>query len=191
RTEELERTNAKLKQISVTDGLTNLLNRRAFEEVFLTEYKRAYREKSSLAILMIDLDHFKRINDQYGHPFGDLCLIKAAEIISQNIRRPSDVAARYGGEEFIRLLPNTDTHGAVYVARNILRMLAEALVTDGEHQLAMTASIGVSAETPRSSDGREGLLKQADQQLYAAKEAGRNRIVWCNDLGVPGNARSG
>ncbi len=178
RTEELEQTNAKLKQISVTDGLTKLLNRRAFEDIFHTEYRRAYREKSSITILMIDLDHFKRINDQYGHPFGDLCLIKAAEIIHQNIRRPSDVAARYGGEEFILLLPNTDANGAIYVARKILRTLAATLVTDGEHQLSMTASIGMASEIPQVRDARERLLKAADLNLYAAKESGRNQVMW-------------
>ncbi|MAL96986.1 MAG: hypothetical protein CL583_00905 [Alteromonadaceae bacterium] len=178
RTEELEKTNAKLKEISATDGLTNLLNRRAFEEAFLTEYKRAYRDKSSLAVLMIDLDHFKLINDQHGHPFGDLCLIRTAEVIRDNLRRPSDIAARYGGEEFILLLPNTDTQGAVCVAKNILESLSQTLMDDGERRLTITASIGVAARVPQDQVSRETLLKGADQNLYAAKESGRNRVEW-------------
>lgn len=178
RTEELEKTNAKLKEISATDGLTNLLNRRAFEETFLTEYKRAYRDKSSLAVLMIDLDHFKLINDQHGHPFGDLCLIRTAGVIRNNLRRPSDIAARYGGEEFILLLPNTDTHGAARVAQNILESLSQTLMDDGERRLTITASIGVAAHVPQDQVSRETLLKGADQNLYAAKESGRNRVEW-------------
>ena len=178
RTEELEKANAKLKEISATDGLTSLMNRRAFEEVFLTEYKRAYREKYSLAILMIDLDHFKRINDQFGHPFGDLCLVKAADVIRANIRRPPDIAARYGGEEFILLLPNTDTEGAICVARNLLKSLTETPVEDSGHRLFMSASIGIAARVPEDQVNREALLKEADQNLYVAKENGRNRIEW-------------
>ena len=178
RTEELEKTNSKLKEISATDGLTNLLNRRAFEELFRNEYKRAYREKSSIALLMIDLDHFKRINDQYGHPFGDLCLIKAAELVRASIRRPQDVAARYGGEEFILLLPNTDLEGAACIAQTLLANLAQTIVSDGQHQVFMTASIGAASQIPDNDSSREALLKTADLNLYAAKENGRNQVVW-------------
>ncbi|MAL96987.1 MAG: hypothetical protein CL583_00910 [Alteromonadaceae bacterium] len=178
RTEELEQANIKLKEIGSTDGLTNLLNRRAFEEIFLVEYKRAYRGKSPLAILMIDLDHFKKINDTYGHPFGDLCLIKAASLIQGSIRRPPDVAARYGGEEFIVMLPDTDVKGAVCVATNILKDLSGTEIRDGALVTAITASIGVTAAIPDSQSNRDKLLKDADQNLYAAKEKGRNRVEW-------------
>lgn len=178
RTEELEQANIKLKEIGSTDGLTNLLNRRAFEEIFLVEYKRAYRGKSPVAILMIDLDHFKQINDTYGHPFGDLCLITAASLIQGCIRRPPDVAARYGGEEFIVMLPDTDIKGAVCVAGNILKGLSGTAIRDGERVTAITASIGVAAAIPDSQSDRDKLLKEADQNLYAAKEKGRNRLEW-------------
>lgn len=178
RTEELEKTNAKLQEISATDGLTHLLNRRAFDEIFLTEYKRAYREKKSIALVMIDLDHFKSVNDSHGHPFGDLCLLAAAEVIRSNLKRPSDVAARYGGEEFVLLLPDTDSEGAVDVAHNILKSLAQTVVDDGERSLIITASIGVADRIPDEQANHETLLKEADQNLYVAKEGGRNRVEW-------------
>lgn len=176
RTEELEIANARLKEMSATDGLTSLLNRRAFEEIYEREFKRAYREKSSLAILMIDLDHFKKINDQHGHPFGDRCLVSAANIIRANLRRPPDIAARYGGEEFILLLPNTDADGALCVANNILRDLASNVVREGNLALRLTASIGVISRTPDEELEREALLKMADERLYQAKANGRNRV---------------
>lgn len=178
RTEELEQANSKLKQMGATDSLTNMLNRRAFEEIFQTEYKRAYREKHPLAILMIDLDHFKSINDRYGHPFGDLCLVKAAGAIVANIRRPPDVGARYGGEEFIVMLPQTDTAGAVCVAEGILDTLARTRIEDGKNSITVSASIGVAVRIPEDPSERERLLKEADQNLYAAKENGRNRVEW-------------
>lgn len=182
RTEELEKANAKLKEISATDGLTGLLNRRAFEELFQIEYQRAYREKAPLSIIMVDLDHFKQINDQYGHPFGDLCLIKAAELIRSNIRRPPDAAARYGGEEFILLLPKTDLQGALCVARNILKAFNGAKVQDGDLCLTVTASLGVASHIPDAHTSREALLREADMNLYQAKGNGRNRVEWQSSL---------
>ncbi|MGM0564383.1 MAG: sensor domain-containing diguanylate cyclase [Pseudomonadota bacterium] len=177
RTEELEKANALLKKISETDGLTGLLNRRAFESRFDTEYKRAFREKSSVAIVMIDLDHFKQINDQYGHPFGDLCLKTVAKVVRSNLRRPPDVAARYGGEEFILLLPGIDSRGAEVVANNILFALADTVIEDGETRVSMTASMGIASATPSPETSREQLLKEADEKLYQAKENGRNQVV--------------
>lgn len=176
RTEELEVANARLREMSATDSLTSLLNRRAFEEIYEREFKRAYREKSPLAILMIDLDHFKKINDQHGHPFGDRCLVSAAGIVRQNLRRPTDIAARYGGEEFILLLPGTDSDGALCVANNILRDLSTSVVSEGKLALRLTASIGVISRVPDDAMTRETLLKQADERLYEAKANGRNRV---------------
>ncbi len=190
RTEELELANSKLKQISATDGLTNLLNRRAFEELFQIEYKRAYREKRALAVLMIDLDHFKQINDRYGHPFGDLCLVQTSHAILANIRRPPDIAGRYGGEEFIVLLPNTDTEGAVHVARSILATLARTEIQDGAQSITVAASIGVAAHVPDDQSDRARLLKEADQSLYVAKANGRNRVEW-HTQGFPGDEEPG
>ncbi|WP_168016100.1 diguanylate cyclase [Halomonas salinarum] len=176
RTEELEMANAQLMKISATDSLTEMLNRRAFGEVFKNEYKRAFREQSPIAILMIDLDHFKSINDTYGHPFGDKCLQKTASVIRHNLRRPQNTAARYGGEEFIVLLPGTDREGARQVGRDILEELSTTEMVDNM-SLRLTASIGVASHIPDSNTaGGEELVREADQRLYVAKESGRNRV---------------
>lgn len=178
RTEELEQANLKLKEMGAADGLTNLLNQRAFMEIFKNEYERVYRNQYSLAILMIDLDHFKSINDRYGHPFGDLCLVEAADVIRANIRRPTDIGARYGGEEFILMLPNTDVDGAVCVAQAILETLERTEIKDENHCVTVSASIGVAARIPEDQSDRQTLLKEADRQLYVAKDNGRSRVEW-------------
>lgn len=176
RTDELEQANQKLKEVSITDGLTGLYNRRHFDDVFASEFQRAYREKKPLALLMIDVDHFKPINDTHGHPFGDLCLQQVASIIMRSIRRPPDLAARYGGEEFVVLLPNTDLEGALCVAEAIRANLEATPVSDAAHCIRLTASLGAGAEIPASRDDPERLLRQVDQCLYQAKHNGRNRI---------------
>ncbi|MAM00415.1 MAG: hypothetical protein CL583_18395 [Alteromonadaceae bacterium] len=178
RTEELERSNAKLQEMSSTDGLTGLQNRRFFDELLQNEYRRAYRDKTPIALVMIDLDHFKSFNDTHGHQFGDLCLIKVGKMIKDNIRRPPDTAARYGGEEFVILLPNTDTAGALCVARNMLDILAATTISDGTICQQVTASIGVASHIPDDGTTPHGLLKEADINLYAAKANGRNRVEW-------------
>ncbi|HVL00230.1 MAG TPA: diguanylate cyclase [Dongiaceae bacterium] len=177
RTEELEAANRKLKEVSVTDGLTGLFNRRHFDEVFANEYQRAFREKQTLSVIMVDLDHFKKINDTYGHPFGDLCLQEAAAIIRKAIHRPPDMAARYGGEEFVVLLPNTDVAGALCVAETIRANLEACKVSDGNYRINLSASLGVSGEIPPERDTREQLLKRVDGHLYEAKHGGRNQVV--------------
>jgi two-component system, sensor histidine kinase LadS len=187
RTEELEKTNAKLKQISTTDGLTQLLNRRAFDEVFLIECRRACRDRRPITVVMMDLDHFKHVNDSYGHPFGDLCLVRTAEVIRASVRRPPDIAARYGGEEFILVLPGTDIQGGVRVAQKILETLAETVVDDGERQLIISASVGVACGIPDGQTDHEALVKAADHQLYAAKEGGRNRVSCNGAFVLPGD----
>ncbi len=176
RTEELQLANQRLQEVSITDGLTKLYNRRHFDELYTREYVRAFREQSSLCVLMIDVDFFKQVNDQYGHQFGDLCLVRAGEIIATGIRRPPDIAARYGGEEFVLVLPNTDLDGGHKVAMNLHRRFAETVVSDGERTVSMTVSIGVAGHMPAAREGRDELLKEADSLLYVAKQAGRNRI---------------
>jgi len=180
RTEALEQANAKLTTISATDALTGVMNRRAFDSLFEVEYKRAYRDKSPIALLMIDLDHFKQINDTHGHQIGDLCLTQAAEIIRSCIRRPPDNCARWGGEEFVVLLPNTDLDGAVCVAETIIARFAVARVSHAELSLKMSASMGAASHVPEHAVGREDLLRQADALLYKAKANGRNRVEFAN-----------
>ncbi|HVL00291.1 MAG TPA: diguanylate cyclase [Dongiaceae bacterium] len=178
RTEALEQANVQLQEASNTDALTGLRNRRYFNEAFELEFKRAFREKTSLSLLLLDIDHFKQINDSYGHPFGDLCLIQAAHVIRAQTRRPPDVAARYGGEEFVVLLPNTHEDGARHIATAICEGLRKTVISDDTRKVHITVSIGVVSLTPGPEDSTESLLKRADVLLYRAKEKGRNRVEW-------------
>jgi diguanylate cyclase (GGDEF)-like protein len=177
RTQALENANSKLQQLSTTDELTQLYNRRHINEMLAGEYRRALRDKTSLSLLMLDIDHFKQINDNYGHPTGDACLVHAAKIISGNIRRPPDVAARYGGEEFVVLLPNTQAEGARIVAENILHAFNTSHVQHAECTIPVSVSIGVASIFPTERDGHQNLLAEADRQLYLAKQGGRNQVA--------------
>ena len=179
RTEELEQANTRLRDLNVTDELTGLYNRRYLNQVLPTEYKRAFRESTCLSILMLDIDHFKMLNDTYGHQFGDICLAQTGQIIRQQLHRPTDIGIRYGGEEFVVLLPGTgtDSDGASSVAENIRSAIADCLVSDGEQSTKITISIGIATRVPDKHDDHEELLKLADKQLYIAKENGRNRIA--------------
>ena len=177
RTQALEAANSKLQLLSTTDELTQLYNRRHVNDMLDSEYRRALRDKTSLSVLMLDLDHFKQINDRYGHPTGDACLVHAARIISGHIRRPPDVAARYGGEEFVVLLPNTRADGARIVADNILRAFNASCVQHAECTIPVSVSIGVASVFPLERDGHNSLLAEADRQLYIAKQGGRNRVA--------------
>lgn len=177
RTQALEAANSKLQLLSTTDELTQLYNRRYINDTLASEYRRALRDKTSLSLLMLDIDHFKQINDSYGHPTGDACLVHAANIISGHIRRPPDVAARYGGEEFVVLLPNTQPEGARIVAENILRAFNASRVQHAECTIPVGVSIGVASIFPTERDGHKNLLAEADRQLYLAKQRGRNQVA--------------
>ncbi|MDX1589736.1 MAG: diguanylate cyclase [Oleiphilaceae bacterium] len=184
RTSDLQEANHKLQAMSRTDGLTGLHNRRSFDEVFVQEYRRAFRDAYPIAVIMIDIDHFKAVNDAHGHPFGDECLRIAGQLIEHCVKRPSDLAARYGGEEFVALLPNTDLEGALTVARQIHRAFEEETrpFTDGSS--GMTVSLGVASGIPGERDSHETLLSEADSSLYRAKENGRNQVQWVESEGV-------
>jgi len=176
RTQQLEATNLRLREISITDGLTGVHNRRHFSAVFDQEYRTAYRDRQCIAVLMIDVDHFKSLNDQYGHQAGDVCLTQVAEIIKNSVRRPADVIARYGGEEFIAVLPRTRLTEACRIAEAIRNNVANAVIVHNGITVKVTVSIGVAVATPATEDGGENLIKQADEQLYRAKSQGRNRV---------------
>jgi diguanylate cyclase len=176
RTEELEAANLRLRDMSVTDALTGLANRRRFSDCLALEYQRAYRQRDPLAVLMIDIDHFKRLNDGYGHPCGDRCIREVAAVIAGCVRRPGDLAARYGGDEFVVLLPATDMDGAYEVADQIRTAMSTLRIGNPLGELRITASIGVAAEVPPRRGRAEDLTNRADQALYRAKRDGRNRI---------------
>ena len=175
----LLRMTEQLKQLATTDGLTGLVNRRAFDEALTAEVARARRAKQPLALLMVDVDTFKAYNDHYGHPAGDDVLRRVAGCLKGAIRRPGDLAARYGGEEFVVILPNTDEDAAFYVAdafRESLHVLQ--LPHSGSERGMVTASVGIGALTADDVglDGA-GLVARADEALYAAKDAGRDRVT--------------
>lgn len=183
---EQKRLETRLETLAIEDSLTGLANRRRFDERLKEEWARAYRDRSSLALLMIDVDHFKAYNDEYGHPAGDACLRLVAKIIAAETQRAGDVAARYGGEEFAMLLPNTDAAGCARVGERIRNAIHEAGLVHHSNPVAgsVTASIGGAACRPalERTAGVASLVEAADEALYAAKEAGRNRLVMAGQI---------
>ena len=176
--EENRRLQDELRALAITDPLTNLHNRRHFDIVCATEWERARRDHRPLAVLFIDVDYFKSYNDYYGHRAGDDCLAVVGKAVGQSLQRPADLAARYGGDEFVVLLPDTNTDGALDVAR---RMLAAVSALHLPHEASsftrVTSSIGVAQLVPGANHSFQELLGRADRALYAAKEAGRNRVM--------------
>lgn len=174
--QKLAEANERLQQLSATDALTGIGNRRAFDTVLQTEWARAARDTEDLALLVIDVDFFKKYNDRYGHPAGDECLRLIAEAIEGTLRRPPDFAARFGGEEFVAILPGTEEAGALDVAERVCRKVRELGVPhEASHFGVVTISVGVASMAPRPGDGCQLLIDLADQALYDAKQAGRNR----------------
>lgn len=191
RTSALEQANNQLKIMSETDVLTGLFNRRYFDEYFYNQYKKSAQSGIPIGILLIDVDHFKEINDTYGHPFGDFCLIETAQRIQDTLLDGNDlggndlggndhddrVAARYGGEEFIITLPNCDIEQTLKIANDILNALRSEPITQGKIAITLTASIGAVSSIPNLSIKADDMLKQADDLLYQAKRSGRNQTV--------------
>jgi diguanylate cyclase (GGDEF)-like protein/PAS domain S-box-containing protein len=171
----------RLAILAIEDGLTGLANRRRFDERLEEEWARAYRERTCLALLMIDLDHFKTYNDEYGHPAGDECLRVVTRIMAAEAQRATDVTARYGGEEFTMLLPNTDAAGCARIGERIRRAILEAGIPHAPNQPSglVTVSLGGAICQPASdrSATSASLIEAADRALYAAKHGGRNRLV--------------
>ena len=175
RTGELEESNAKLATLSSTDALTGITNRRGFDEALASEWRRAKRNGHSLALAMLDVDHFKNYNDFYGHPAGDQCLRAVAGLIETFGRRPGDLVARYGGEEFALLAPVTDGAEALALAQGICRELERLALPHAKSPYGViTISIGVAALVPGEDNDPGMLVRAADQALYRAKQAGRN-----------------
>ena len=166
-----------LRQMVFIDGLTGVANRRCFDERLGTEWRRGARSASPLALLMLDVDHFKRFNDRYGHQAGDECLRRVASAIKGALLRPGDLVARYGGEEFACILPGTDFEGALAVAAGIEQSVRGLQIehADSDVSDAVTISIGVSASLPDRDRDPARLLALADAQLYRAKRGGRGR----------------
>lgn len=169
--------NQKIINISYTDELTQLANRRFFMKKLEEEWKRCHRSHSHLSVLMLDVDHFKKYNDDFGHIAGDTGLQQLAEILRFHICRPHDVIARYGGEEFVALLPETPLSGAIHVAELIQQDLHKANMISGTNR-RITVSIGIAShQLHNSTINAAAFLKQADINLYKAKNSGRDMIV--------------
>lgn len=176
RTRDLEIANERLQELSTTDSLTGLKNRRYFNEIYYKEYSRAMREQTPLSCLIMDIDRFKRINDTFGHLVGDECLKKIAYSIQLQLHRGNDFLARYGGEEFCVLLTNTKLDGAVQVAENIRSCVERIGFIVKDREVPITISIGVASDIPDQKTIPETLLNQADAALYQAKARGRNQV---------------
>ena len=186
RTKELQKLADKLKHIGNTDQLTNLNNRRRFDEILEEEWAQSLQSGKPIALILLDIDHFKSVNDTYGHPMGDKCLQEVAKLIKEGLRWPEDTAARYGGEEFCVILPNTDYEGALTVAERIRETIAAFPIPNGDTVLKITISLGINSVKPNKMNNTAQLLKRADEALYAAKQQGRNRTVMANSLRAVG-----
>jgi diguanylate cyclase (GGDEF)-like protein len=176
--QQLLSSNRQLELLAMKDALTGLANRRCFDEALTIEARRAQRDGTSLALLMIDIDYFKLFNDSVGHVAGDACLQTVGKVLDECVRRPSDLVARYGGEEMGIIMPNTDGDGAAVVAQLILDRLKEENIPHKTSPLRrVSVSIGIAAAAGSELDQLQELVEAADQALYNAKAAGRNRAV--------------
>jgi len=166
-----------IKRMGVIDPLTDISNRRGFDERLEVEWSHAVRDKSTLSILMIDIDHFKNYNDTYGHPQGDVLLQAIAGIFRQTLVRSTDYAARWGGEEFAVLLPSTNLDGAMKIAERIRANVEKMTVSCAAGtDTRVTVSIGAYSQSPKAGDSTNDFVTGADKALYTAKETGRNRV---------------
>ncbi len=174
----LQDVNTELQILATEDGLTGLANRRLFDQVLARSFKEAQSSQTPIALLLLDIDHFKKYNDTYGHPAGDECLRRVAALVRNTLSRPTDLAARYGGEEIAVILPYTDLQGAVLVAELIRQAVAEAGIESRSVEWGkVTVSIGVAGYVPSNdAPGCDELLLRADKALYKAKQDGRNLV---------------
>ncbi len=177
RTRALEKANRKLALLSNTDSLTGLKNRRALNDSLKAEYRRGSRCQRPLAVILLDIDHFKQFNDRFGHQVGDQCLIAVARRIEECLKRPADFVARFGGEEFCVVLPGTPFAGAKAMAESIRHAIATLpFRVDGE-AARVTVSLGLFAGIPQAIEENNDYLSRADQALYDAKNQGRNSVA--------------
>ena len=175
----LREANERLERLSTSDGLTQVANRRSFDQTLAREWNRLRREQEPLSLIMCDVDFFKFYNDTYGHQGGDDCLKAVAGALAAAVRRSGDFVARYGGEEFAVILPSTPAAGAFCLAETMRRAVEALAIAHAKSQVApyVTLSLGVAAFVPSEAGGPEQLIKCADTALYAAKSSGRNRSV--------------
>jgi diguanylate cyclase (GGDEF)-like protein/PAS domain S-box-containing protein len=186
---KLRKANKELQHLVNIDGLTQIANRRRFDQVIQKEWYRHLRSQEYLSLVLIDIDFFKLYNDHYGHQQGDDCLIQVAQVIDRIPQRPGDLAARYGGEEFVVVLPNTDAEGALIVTTAMQKAIASLQLPHVKSQVSqyITISLGISSLIPSPETSVDELIAQADQALYQAKQQGRNQAIVFS--GMQGEAR--
>ncbi len=178
RTQALEESNRKLSVLNVTDALTGIANRRHFDEVLQLEWNRALRDHTPLALLILDIDHFKAYNDFYGHLGGDACLKTVADVLSTHVRRAGDTFARYGGEEFVIMLAKCSTQEALELAEQLRQAVETRAIPHQKSNIGhVSISIGVTSLIPNQTTSADQLVKIADQALYRAKDLGRNQTA--------------
>lgn len=167
---------SKFQKLAAVDGLTNVYNRRFGMERLKEDFSRAVRDMSSLSIAMVDIDHFKRVNDTYGHLVGDKVIVLIASIIKKTLRE-GDIVVRYGGEEFLMILHGASCGDAQVVCERILHQVSDAIFKDGDQQIPVTVSIGLVSYPEQMTANEVELLDKADQALYHGKQTGRNKVV--------------
>lgn len=177
--QQLEAANQELERLASVDGLTQVANRRRFDEYLNIEWRRLAREQNPLSLILCDIDYFKRYNDTYGHLTGDECLQRVASALRQALRRPTDLVARYGGEEFAIILPNTDAQGAAIVAEAIRQGVRQLEIPHAQSLSSsyVTLSLGIACQIPTPDISPQQLIATADRGLYQAKAQGRDRVI--------------
>jgi len=185
---KLEELNRRLEDLSALDGLTGIPNRRRFNELLEQEWKRAARNSQWISLCMVDIDHFKAFNDNYGHLEGDECLKRVAAALKRAVWRPADVVARFGGEEFGVILPETDEEGAKIVSDRLRESVLKEKIPHEFSPVSdvVTVSIGVASAVPRPGSNYRAIIEEADRALYEAKRNGRNRVVVSVLPSIPG-----
>ena len=176
---ELKKKNDMLEALVFLDGLTSVHNRRKFDETLVREWKLATRNMTPLSLILMDIDHFKQYNDNYGHANGDKCLTKVADGLKNAINRPSDFLGRYGGEEFVVILPDTELKGALHVAENLRQAVVDLNIPHQYSPIApfLSLSVGVASFQPMGTPKMAtDLIETADNMLYKSKENGRNQV---------------
>ena len=175
--QELEALNKELAEKTTLDDLTGLYNRRFYDQKILAEYRRSRRNLTPLSLMVIDIDHFKRVNDTYGHIAGDQCLQALAQIMKKTVQRSADIACRYGGEEFCMILPETTIEGAKALAEELRQRVMNAPVLFQAETISLTISCGIATYQQQAEASPESIFAAADAALYQAKQAGRNQVV--------------
>ena len=179
---ELEQSNRELEQKNTQDSLTGIRNRRFFDKKYLAEFRRSRREQTQLSLIMMDIDHFKLVNDNHGHLAGDDVIRFVGRTIQDTLKRPSDEGCRYGGEEFALILPSTTIEGAIQLAQTIREKLEKAAIDTQNGQLKITISCGIYTAIAELDMSQNYYIELADKALYAAKQSGRNKVVHYQDI---------